>query len=119
MAFEILLVKSGRKHSELESFVKQLGERAKTNKSDRILYRKIRAYIKVIEGVGTREGKPHVKFIEGDLWELRPGNVRIFFSVEGDKIVLLNYFVKDTKKTPRREINKAKRLLKEWRSEQL
>ena len=119
MAFEIHLAKSGREHSELESFVKQLGEKAETSKPDRILYKQIRAYIKVVEGAGTRDGMPHVKFIGGDLWELRPGNVRIFFSVEGNKIVLLSHFIKKTNKTPRREIDKANRLLKKWRDEQL
>jgi len=118
MAFEIIYAKGARDHSELESFIAKLGERVDTSKDDRILYRQIYSYIKVVEGSGTRKGKPHVKFVQGDLWELKPGNVRILFSVEGNKIVLLNYFFKKTQKTPQREIDKGKRMLKRWRDEQ-
>lgn len=58
-------------------------------------------------------GEPYLKHITDDIWELRPKKVRIFFSYLGDnKYVLLNYFIKKTKRTPIREIIKAKKLLK-------
>lgn len=118
MAFEIIFAKGVRDHSELDSFIAQLVKNIENSKTDRILHRLIFSYIKLVEVNGTRKGKPYVKFLQGDLWELRPGNVRILFSVEGNKIVLLNHFFKTTKKTPQREINKANRMLKRWRDEQ-
>jgi phage-related protein len=50
--------------------------------------------------------------LEGDIWELRPLRDRIFFAgIKGGKYVLLHHYFKKTQKTPRREIEKAKR---EW-----
>lgn len=49
------------------------------------------------------------KHIEDGIWELRPGNNRVFyFFYEDDIFVLLHAFRKKTQKTPRREIEKAK-----------
>jgi len=56
-----------------------------------------------------------VKHIEGDIWELRPLKDRIiFFYWQEDTFVLLHYFIKKTQKTPRREIEQAKRNLKDF-----
>lgn len=115
MAFEIIYAKDGRDHSELETFIAELGKRKEKSKDDRILYNQIFSHIQVLEDVGTRNGESQVKHLQGDIWELRPRNVRILFSVEGSKIVLLNYFFKKTPKAPPREIDKANRLLKRWR----
>lgn len=65
-----------------------------------------------VENVRARE--PLVKKIEGDIWELRResrGSIyRIFyFFFTGRKIVLLHAFQKKTQRTPRREIDLAKR----------
>lgn len=51
-----------------------------------------------------------MKHIEDDIWELRPGNNRVFYFFYGEdgKFVLLNHFKKKTQKTPRREIERAK-----------
>ena len=49
------------------------------------------------------------KHIDDNIWELRPGNNRIFyFYVENNTFVLLHVFRKKTQKTPKREIAKAK-----------
>ncbi len=56
-------------------------------------------------------GLPHnvTKHIDEDLWELRPGNNRIFYFFYNDNcFVLLHSFRKKAQKTPRREIDKAK-----------
>ncbi len=46
---------------------------------------------------------------KSEIWELRPGNNRIFyFACEEDDFVLLHSFRKKTQKTPHREIDKAK-----------
>ena len=51
-----------------------------------------------------------MKHIEDDIWELRPGNSRVFYFFYGEdgKFVLLHHFKKKTQKTPRREIERAK-----------
>ena len=47
-----------------------------------------------------------MKHIEDDIWELRPGDNRVFdfFYDEDGKFVLLHQFKKKTQKTPKREI---------------
>ena len=51
---------------------------------------------------------------EDEIWELRPLRNRILFVAWFDgSFVLLHHFVKKTQKTPRREIEKAKRELKD------
>lgn len=80
---------------------------------DKILY--------VLMLLQTQDRVP-VKFMRliGDgLYELRieyEGNIyRIFFCFDGGKIVILfNAFQKKTQKTPKSEIEKAKRLKKEY-----
>ena len=46
---------------------------------------------------------------EEDIWELRPGNNRVFyFYYDESQYVLLHHFRKKSQKTPKREITRAK-----------
>lgn len=82
----------------------------KNDKDSRINFNKIRDYIKILKLYGTRAGEPFVKHIEGDLWELRPLKNRILFiGWTGKQFILLHHFIKDTQKTPKREIEQAKK----------
>lgn len=75
------------------------------------------AYLKMLENNGLSLGKPYIKHIKEEIWELRPLKNRILFAtLENDKFIILTYFIKKTQKTPRREIEKAKRYLKEYRN---
>jgi phage-related protein len=57
----------------------------------------------IIEFYETQDGV-------ADVWELRPGNNRIFYFCSCDNtFILLHSFRKKTQKTPRREIEKALR----------
>lgn len=51
------------------------------------------------------------KHLEDDIWELRLGNNRVlYFFIDNDNTyVLLHHFRKTTQKTPRQEIEKAKK----------
>lgn len=119
MAFKVTLAVGSRGRSELGEYLLELDERALTSKYEKVLLKKINYFISLIEVYGTHIGEPQVKHLEGDLWELRPNNVRILFAVEGDTIILLNHFVKKTRKTPPAEIEKGNRLLNKWRKEHL
>lgn len=58
---------------------------------------------------GTRIGKPFVKHIDGNLWELRPLSNRIFFFYWKDnQFVLVHYFLKKSQKLQKKEIDKAR-----------
>ena len=67
----------------------------------------------LIQALGLeRVGEPHVKHIEGPLWEMRlkgrDGISRALYVVARPKrVVVVRVFVKKTQKTPRREIELA------------
>lgn len=84
----------------------------KKDKDSRIKANKINDYIEVLSQYGTQAGEPYIKHLDGDIWELRPLRDRILFVawVNGS-FVLLHHFMKQTQKTPVREIDKAKREL--------
>lgn len=85
-------------------------------KENRIKLNKIQDYIQILSQYGTAAGEPYLKHLEGDIWELRPLRDRILFvGWDNDAYVLLHYFMKKTQKTPKREIEKAKRELQELR----
>ena len=95
--------------SELWDFLEELRMKAATNKDARIQYKQISLYIQLLQDNGTRLNENITKHLEDGIWELRPGNNRVFyFFFENDTFVLLHYFRKKSQKTPKREIEKAK-----------
>jgi phage-related protein len=68
---------------------------------------------KLIEEMGLeRVGEPHVKHIEGRIWEMRlkgrSGISRaLYVTAVGRRVVIVRVFVKKTERTPRREIDVA------------
>ncbi len=86
------------------------GLAAKKDKNSRIKLNKIMDYLKTLSEYGTRAGEPYIKHIDRDIWELRPLRDRILFAAwNGKGFVLLHVFMKQTQKTPQREIERAKR----------
>jgi phage-related protein len=93
----------------------ELRDKARTSKDMRVQYEKVLTSIRALETYGTRVGEPHVKHIDGDIWELRPLSRRIlFFYWRDKKFILLHHFVKKTRKTPAREIERARRNQKDF-----
>ncbi len=104
-----------RGFSDVESFILNLREKSVSNKDARINFNKVVAYLDVLEEMGTLVGEPTVKHLDGLIWELRPLSNRILFAYYKDnRFVLLHHFVKKTRKTPKREIEKAKRELEDY-----
>lgn len=98
--------------SPVYEYIKQLS--TNQNKNNRINFSKINDYIQMLSRNGAKVGEPYVKHIEDEIWELRPIKNRIFFaSWKNNGFILLHYFHKKTKKTPKREIEQAKKNLKE------
>jgi phage-related protein len=68
----------------------------------------------MIEGVGLDQiREPHVKHLDGKLWELRAkaeeGIARgIYVAVTGRRVVVLHVFVKKSPKTPRQSLELAR-----------
>jgi len=89
---------------------------AKKDKDSKIKLNKINDYIEALKVYGTVIGEPYIKHLQDEIWELRPLRDRILF-VAWDKgsFVILHQFMKKTRKTPAREIEKAKRELADLR----
>ncbi len=108
--FEIRFYKNEKGESEIEEWMERLAKEAQTSKDSRINLNKLYVYFGLLKEHGTRAGEPYMKYLEDGIWELRPVDNRVlFFYWENGKFVLLHYFRKKTQKTPKREIEKAKR----------
>lgn len=74
---------------------------------------RFRKIVELIQGYGLeRVHEPHVKHLEGSLWEMRmkgkDGISRaVYVTAKGQRVVVVRVFVKKTQKTPRREIEVA------------
>jgi phage-related protein len=65
-------------------------------------------------------GLPVVDHIEGGIWEIRTRLatrlVRVLFVLEGSEMILLHGFIKKERKTPKPELELARKRLKRLRS---
>ena len=74
--------------------------------------------LEMIEDFGPALGKPHTAPMGDGLFEIRAkgkeGIGRAFFcTVKGKEIIILHSFVKKTQRTPKKELEKARRRLRE------
>ena len=108
--FKIKIYVNRRGKSPIKEWMSKLNKEAETNKDSRVNLKKLYYYLDILSKDGTSIGEPYVKHLEEDVWELRPIKNRVlFFCWEHDTFVLLHYFQKKTQKTPRAEIEQAKR----------
>jgi len=95
--------------SEIWNFLEDLRNKSSSNKDARIQFKQLSLYIQLLQDNGTNLPANVTKHLEEDIWELRPGNNRVFYFYYADqKFVLLHHFRKKSQKTPLREIEKAK-----------
>lgn len=78
----------------------------------------IRIAVELLEKHGfdaNRYKKQLIKKLDSSLYELRPGGNRIFFFFfDGDRIILLHGFRKKTQKTPKHEIDSARKQMNDY-----
>ena len=90
-------------------FLEAFRLKAPTNKDARIQHKQASLYIELLQQNGTHMNAEITKHLDDGIWELRPGNNRVFyFFYQNDTYVLLHQFRKKSQKTPKREIEKAK-----------
>lgn len=110
--YEIVFYEDKNGNSPVYDFMQELSKRA--DKDSRVNLNKINDYIQVLSEYGKSAGEPYIKHLEGDIWEIRPIRNRVLFaSWSGEGFILLHHFQKKTQKTPQREIDQAKRNLKD------
>lgn len=114
--YNVIFYQDDRGRSPVKEWLDELEKKAKRSKQDWQVYKKVLLYIQMIEEMGTRAGYPYTKSIGDGIWELRPKGHRVFLFVwDGDNIVLLHPFKKKTQKTPRAEIERAKKEMNDWK----
>lgn len=79
-------------------------------------------YAERIEVYGPDLGMPHTRAMGGGLFELRlkaaEGIARVFYcTIVGRRVVMLHQFIKKSDKTPPRELDIARRRMKEVKDE--
>jgi phage-related protein len=112
--YEIIFYEDSKGKKPVYEYIKVIA--GKTDKDSRINLQKIQDYIKALRAYGTAAGEPYFKHLDGEIWEIRPLRNRILFAAcIGNRYILLHYFIKKTQKTPRREIELAKRRLEDFK----
>ena len=112
--YEIIFYKNKNGKEPILEYIQELDSR--TDKDSRIKANKIYDYIDYLAKNGKRAGEPYIKHLDGEIWELRPLRDRILFAAwDGNSFILLHYFMKQTQKTPPREIEQAKRNLADYK----
>ncbi len=75
--------------------------------------------MEMVERVGLEQvHEPHVKHIEGKMWEMRvkasEGIARgLYVTVTGKRVVILHVFIKKTQKTPQRALDTARERMRQ------
>ena len=75
--------------------------------------------LEVVESVGLQELQaPHVKHLDGKLWELRvraEGGIArgIYMTATGRRLVVLHVFAKKSRRTPRRALDVARKRMRQ------
>lgn len=114
--YEIIFYKDKNDYSEVEEYIKSLASKRNNSKDCKIKFTKITTYIDLLSEKGLNLGEPYIKHINEEIWELRPLRDRILFAYwDNNKFILLHQFMKQTQKTPLKEIEKAKRNLDDYK----
>ena len=113
--FEVDFYETAGGFSDVREFLETLRKKAASSKDARIQYGQAARYIQLLQENGTNLPVEIVKHLEDEIWELRPGNNRVFFFYyDKGTYVLLHHYQKKTQKTPRREIEQAKSEMKDY-----
>ena len=113
--YNVIIYEDEKGKSELNDMLLDMAQKGVTNKDLRIQFKQITYYIELLKNNGTNLGINITKHLEGEIWELRPGDNRVlYFFFQNDTYVLLHMFKKKTKKTPRAEIDKAHKEAKDY-----
>lgn len=107
---DIFFYRDRKGNEPVADYIRALAKRE--DKDSRIKLNKILDYVRILREFGVQAGEPFVKHLSGEIWELRPLRDRILFVAwYNGSYVLLHIFMKNTRKTPPGEIEKARREL--------
>lgn len=110
MSWSIEFYKTKNGNSPVEEFLESLSSRQAANILEAMDY---------LKTFGLQLREPYVKFIGDKLYELRvkdsDGIYRVlYFAASGKKFVMVHGFIKKTQKMPAKELQNAKKRMKEY-----
>lgn len=109
--FKIYFFKDSSGREPVKEYLEELNNSKSVIKQK--LYKKVVEYLELLSQKGNFLGEPYVKYLQYDIWELRPKNERILYAcIVNHDIYLLHHFTKKTRKTPLRELRIAKKRVK-------
>lgn len=109
--FNIYFFRTSSGHEPVREYLVEL--KNSKNEQDQKLLETINTYLRMLSKEGSMLGVPYVKNLYKDIWELRPKKQRILYCcIQGNNIYLLHHFTKKTQKTPKKELDIAKRRYK-------
>ena len=73
--FEVILYEDRKGHSQIREYMNSLEK--SSAKDSRIKLSRIQNNIMYLQLKGTRAGERFVKHLDGEIWELRPGDDRV------------------------------------------
>lgn len=111
--FNLIFFKNARGQQPVKEIILEL--EAKRDKNSVVNSQKIHEAVEVLRNYGTTAGRPYIDHLEGEIYELRALRHRIlFFKDPDDNFVLTHHFIKKDQKTPKKEIETAKRRMKQY-----
>ena len=114
--YKIIFYKDKNGYSNVLEHIETLKEKRFTSKDAKVKFKKISSYLDMLSENGLEIGKPYIKHLENEIWELRPLRDRILFAYwDNNNFILLHQFIKKTQKTPKKEIKKAKNNLEDYK----
>lgn len=87
-----------------KEFIESLDKQRRA-RVDRIYY--------LFEEYGVTLPGKYLKKIDKEVWELRPGDIRLFLGIRGTTGVIVHAIFKKTQKTPKQDLELAKKRIKE------
>ena len=90
-------------HEKAKDFIESL-DKIKRARIDRAYY--------LFEEFGRFLPSKYLKKLAKDVWELRPGDVRLFLTITGNKGYVVHGIHKKTQKTPKRDVDLALKRIK-------
>lgn len=111
--YKIIFYKDKNGKTETKDFIKNLYK--SKSKDSRINFKKIQDYLSALQIHGLDLNSVYIKRLSNKIWELRPIRNRILFAgYNGEYFVILSHFLKQTQKTPIKEIEKAEKRFKDF-----
>ena len=90
--------------NKVDDFIKSL-DKDRRARVDRIYY--------LFEEYGTNLPAKHLKKLRDNVWELRPGDIRLLLTIKGNRGLVVHAIYKKTQKIPKKDLKLALKRAKE------